>query len=68
MADMAPLVNFDAKPKSPKADARAPKPRKRPLPGTVASAHSRPAKPPEPMAIARLMKTLAPMIAGGGGR
>ena len=63
VADMAPVVNYADQLKRPRPDSAAPKPRKRPMPGSVATTATKSSKPPEPMAIARMIK----MIAGAGG-
>ena len=62
----APETAYAGALKRPKPGSAAPKPSKRPMPGTAAGVATKSAKPPEPMMIARLMKTLAPMVAGGG--
>jgi hypothetical protein len=64
MADLAPMTTYANQLKSPRADSKAPKPRKKPMPGSVATTATKSSKAPEPMAVARIMK----MIAGAGGR
>jgi hypothetical protein len=67
MADFAPMTTYANQLKSPRPDSKAPKPRKKPMPGSVATLGAKPAKSskaPEPMAIARMIK----MVAGAGGR
>ena len=67
VSDMAPMTTYANQLKNPRPDSKAPKPRKRPMPGSVATLGAKPeksSKPPEPMAIARMIK----MVAGAGGR